>query len=157
MADLKGRRAPAPLNATVSAQMQRMPRSSTGPEVLIRKELHRRGLRFRINNRGLPGRPDITFTAARIAVFVDGCFWHSCPDHGILPKNNRDWWREKLERNVERDREKDTLLEQMGWTVVHVWEHEPPSAAADGIEQLWRSARETRARRPRGAPSPGEV
>ena len=157
MADLKGRRTPAPLNATVSAQMQRMPRSSTGPEVLIRKELHRRGLRFRINNRGLPGRPDITFTAARIAVFVDGCFWHSCPDHGILPKNNRDWWREKLERNVERDREKDTLLEQMGWTVVHVWEHEPPSAAADGIEQLWRSARGTRARRPRGAPSPGEV
>jgi len=157
MADLKGRRAPAPLNATVSAQMQRMPRSSSGPEMLLRKELHRRGLRFRINSRELPGRPDITFTAARIAVFVDGCFWHSCPEHGILPKNNRDWWRAKLARNVERDREKDSQLEQMGWAVVHVWEHEPPSTVADSIEQLWRSARGTTARRPRRAPSVGGV
>ena len=141
MAKMGGRRAPVPLSAAVSAQMQRMPRSSTGPEILIRRELHRRGLRFRVNHRQLPGRPDIAFTAARIAVFVDGCFWHSCPDHGIFPKNNRDWWQEKLARNVERDREKDTQLEKMGWTVVHVWEHEPPSAAADTIEQLWSSAR----------------
>jgi DNA mismatch endonuclease (patch repair protein) len=109
--------------------------------MLIRRQLHSRGLRFRINHRGLPGRPDIAFTAARIAVFVDGCFWHSCPDHGILPKNNRDWWQEKLARNVQRDREKDTQLEKMGWTVLHVWEHEPPAAAADTIERLWGSAR----------------
>ena len=147
MADLNSRRVPAPLNAKVSAQMQRMPRSSTGPEVLLRRELHRRGLRFRINYRALPGRPDIAFTAARIAVFVDGCFWHSCPDHGILPKNNREWWREKLARNVERDREKDTQLGNMGWTVVHVWEHERPSAAAGTIQQLWVSARGNTARR----------
>lgn len=157
MADLNGRGVPAPLNASVSAQMQRMPRSSTGPELLIRKELHRRGLRFRINNRRLPGRPDVTFSAARIAVFVDGCFWHSCPDHGILPKNNRDWWREKLKRNVERDHEKDVQLEEMGWTVVHVWEHEPPSTAADTIEQLWRTARGSAARRPGSTPGAGEV
>jgi DNA mismatch endonuclease, patch repair protein len=135
------RRAPAPLNAAVSAQMQRMPRSSTGPEILIRRELHSRGLRFRVNHPRLPGRPDIAFTAARIAVFVDGCFWHSCPDHSVLPRNNRDWWRSKLERNVERDREKDTQLETLGWTVVHVWEHEEPLEAADAIEQLWRSVR----------------
>jgi DNA mismatch endonuclease (patch repair protein) len=141
MANLNSRRVPAPLNAKVSAQMQRMPRSSSGPELLLRRELHHRGLRFRINHRSLPGRPDIAFTAARIAVFVDGCFWHSCSDHGILPKNNRHWWREKLARNVERDREKDTQLENMGWTVVHVWEHERPSAAADTIQQLWTSAR----------------
>lgn len=157
MGDLKGRRTPAPLNATVSAQMQRMPRSSSGPEILLRKELHRRGLRFRVNSRELPGRPDITFTAARLAVFVDGCFWHSCPEHGILPKNNRDWWRTKLTRNMERDREKDGQLEQMGWTVVHVWEHEPPSVVADSIEQLWRSTRGTTARRPRRTPSVGGV
>jgi DNA mismatch endonuclease (patch repair protein) len=141
-------RAPAPLSAAVSAQMQRMPRSSTGPETLIRKELHRRGLRYRVNSRELPGRPDIVFTAARIAVFVDGCFWHSCPDHGILPKNNREWWRDKLARNVERDREKDARLAQMGWIVVHVWEHELPSSAADAIEGFWRSAHENAARRP---------
>jgi DNA mismatch endonuclease (patch repair protein) len=147
MADLKSRRLPTPLNAAVSAQMQRMPRSSTGPEVLLRQELHRRGLRFRINLRALPGRPDIAFTAARIAVFVDGCFWHSCPDHGILPKNNREWWREKLARNVERDREKDIQLENMGWTILHVWEHERPSAAAETIQQLWASARGAAARR----------
>lgn len=157
MGDLKGRRTPAPLNANVSAQMQRMPRSSSGPEMLLRKELHRRGLRFRINSRELPGRPDITFTAAQIAVFVDGCFWHSCPKHGILPKNNRDWWRAKLARNVERDREKDRQLEQMGWAVVHVWEHEPPSAVADSIEQLWRSARRSTARRPHKTPNVGGV
>jgi len=157
MADLNGRRTPTPLNAAVSAQMQRMPRSSTGPEVLIRKELHRRGLRFRIHNRGLPGRPDVIFTAARIAVFVDGCFWHSCPDHGILPKNNREWWRKKLKRNVERDHEKDVQLEGMGWRVVHVWEHEPPSTAADTIEQLWRTARGSAARRPGSTPGVGEV
>jgi DNA mismatch endonuclease, patch repair protein len=147
MAELNRSRTPAPLSAAVSAQMQRMPRSSTGPEMLIRKELHRRGLRFRINLRELPGRPDIVFTAARIAVFVDGCFWHSCPDHGLFPKNNRDWWREKLDRNVERDRQKDAQLEQMGWTVVHVWEHEQPSSAADAIERVWRSAHESTARR----------
>ena len=157
MAEMKGRRPPVPLNAAVSAQMQRMPRSSTGPEILIRKELHRRGLRFRIGDRVLPGRPDIVFTAARIAVFVDGCFWHSCPDHGILPKNNRDWWREKLARNVERDREKDAQLEEMGWTVVHVWEHEPPPTAADTIERLWRAARVVTTRRPGSGPSAGVV
>ena len=107
MTKASGCHTPAPLNATVSAQMQRMPRSSSGPEMLIRRELHSRGLRFRVNHPRLPGRPDIAFTAARIAVFIDGCFWHSCPDHSVPPKNNRDWWRSKLERNVERDREKD--------------------------------------------------
>jgi DNA mismatch endonuclease (patch repair protein) len=149
MATANVRRTPAPLNTAVSAQMQRMPRSSTGPEILLRSELHRRGLRFRINHPRLPGRPDVAFTAARIAVFVDGCFWHSCPDHGILPKSNRDWWRNKLERNVERDREKDAQLAKMGWTVVHVWEHEGSLDAADAIEQLWRSIG-PRAKRPRG-------
>jgi DNA mismatch endonuclease (patch repair protein) len=141
MTKASGHHTPAPLNATVSAQMQRMPRSSSGPEMLIRRELHSRGLRFRVNHPRLPGRPDIAFTAARIAVFIDGCFWHSCPDHGVLPRNNRHWWRSKLERNVERDREKDALLEKLGWTVLHVWEHEEPLEAADAIEQLWRSIR----------------
>jgi DNA mismatch endonuclease, patch repair protein len=141
MTKASARHTPAPLNATVSAQMQRMPRSSSGPEMAIRRELHGRGLRFRVNHPRLPGRPDIAFTAARIAVFIDGCFWHSCPDHSVLPKNNRDWWRSKLERNVERDREKDALLEKLGWTVLHVWEHKEPLEAADEIEQLWRSIR----------------
>jgi DNA mismatch endonuclease (patch repair protein) len=135
-----------PPSATVSAQMQRMPRSSTGPEMLIRRELHRRGLRFRVNHPRLPGRPDIAFTGARIAVFVDGCFWHQCPDHSVLPKNNGEWWRTKLDRNVSRDREKDAQLETMGWVTLHVWEHENPLEAADMIEQLWRSRRQSATR-----------
>jgi DNA mismatch endonuclease, patch repair protein len=138
---LARREKPAPLNETVSRQMQKMRRSSTRPETLIRRELHRRGLRFRVNYRSLPGRPDVVFTSARIAIFVDGCFWHACPEHFVMPKNNREWWREKLEQNVARDRRKDQQLDELGWTVIHAWEHEDPVGVADQIEQLWRSRR----------------
>jgi DNA mismatch endonuclease (patch repair protein) len=135
-----GRR-PAPLNALVSAQMSRMPRTSTRPELLIRRELHRRGMRFRVNYRLLPGRPDIAFTRAKVAVFIDGCFWHKCPLHGTAPRNNAAWWAAKLQRNVERDREKDDRLTTLGWTVMHFWEHENPMDVADSIETLWRVKR----------------
>jgi DNA mismatch endonuclease (patch repair protein) len=138
---------PIPLSETVTKQMQRMPRASTGPETLIRRELHRRGLRFRVNYKRLPGRPDIVFTNARVAVFIDGCFWHACPDHGVLPKNNREWWRTKLGGNVARDREKDSQLNSMGWLAVHVWEHQDPAEAADIIENSWRSRRQATTRR----------
>ena len=77
-------------------------------------------------------------TRAKIAVFVDGCFWHVCPQHGTLPKNNRDWWREKLDANVARDQKKDEALRRLGWLVLHVWEHESVADAADRIESLWR-------------------
>jgi DNA mismatch endonuclease (patch repair protein) len=93
----------------------------------------------------------LAFTAARVAVFIDGCFWHACPEHAVLPKNNREWWESKLARNVARDREKDSELEAMGWAVVHVWEHEDPVEAATGIELLWRSRRYLPPRRGRGA------
>ena len=96
-------RTPLPKSRLVSEQMSRMPRSSTGPEVALRRALHAAGLRFRVHLRELPGTPDIAFTRAKVAVFVDGCFWHGCAQHGVLPKNNREWWREKLGRN--RDRE----------------------------------------------------
>jgi DNA mismatch endonuclease (patch repair protein) len=84
------------------------------------------------------GRADLVFTRARLVVMVDGCFWHRCPDHGLAPHNNSDWWRQKLDRNVERDRETDTELARRGWTVIRVWEHEPPAAAADRIEAVVR-------------------
>lgn len=138
---MSARRTPPPLNAHVSAQMQRMPRSSTGPEVALRRALHRRGLRFRITGVLLPGRPDIVFPRARIAVFVDGCFWHRCPQHGTLPKNNADWWLAKLDRNVERDAEKDTALIELGWAVVHIWEHEDVDEAVNRIAALWQARR----------------
>ena len=132
---------PPPLNRAVSSQMKRMPRASTKPEVAVRRELHRRGLRYRTNHPGLPGRPDIAFTKVRLAVFVDGCFWHRCPEHGVLPKNNREWWQAKLQRNVERDREKDAALVALNWHVCHFWEHENPERVADEISRLWRALR----------------
>src|SRR5207237_249011 len=116
---------PVPKDANVSAQMSRMPRSSTKPELLVRRALHAAGLRFTVNRRDLPGTPDIVFTRARLAVFVDGCFWHGCGEHGVIPKNNREWWTAKLERNAERDLEKDAALEVLGWMPVHLWEHVP--------------------------------
>ncbi|MCM4084233.1 very short patch repair endonuclease [Paractinoplanes hotanensis] len=133
----------------VSNQMKRMPRERTTPEMKLRRELHRRGLRFRVNFRELPGKPDIVFTRARLAVFVDGCFWHMCPVHSTMPKNNAEWWRVKLFRNVERDREKDARLAERGWTVMHVWEHETVLESADRIEELYTSIR------PSGSATPG--
>ena len=117
-----------------------MPRVDTKPELALRRELHSRGLRFRLHA-PLPGRPDIALTRARIAIFVDGCFWHVCPEHFTAPKNNRDWWKAKLDANVARDRRSDASLEALGWAVVHVWEHEVISVAAGRIELMWRSRR----------------
>lgn len=115
-----------------------MPRESTGPELALRKHLHSAGLRYRVHVRDLPGRPDIALTRARIAVFVDGCFWHRCPEHGSAPKNNRGWWDEKLSSNQARDRRNDADLEAMGWLPIRFWEHDDPASAAAYVEALWR-------------------
>lgn len=121
--------------------MRKMPIASTRPELVIRRELHSRGLRFQVNYRDLPGRPDLVFTRARLAVFVDGCFWHMCSEHVRVPKNNREWWTAKLQRNAARDQEKDRRLTELGWMPLHVWEHEDPLTAADRIERVWRERR----------------
>ena len=131
----------------VAARMSRARRRDTAPEVAIRREAHRRGLRYRVDTPvvGLPRRrPDMVFTRQRVAVFVDGCFWHSCPVHATVPKSNRDWWVAKLERNVVRDRETDDLLRVLGWTVLRFWEHEDPIAAVDVIERVVRPSVPTR-------------
>lgn len=132
------------MSATVSRQMSRMPRKDTEPELRLRRLLHSMGFRYRVHPK-LPGRPDIAFSRVRLAVFIDGCFWHACSEHGVLPRNNREWWRQKLTRNVERDVEKDDALRSLGWTVVRVWEHEDTSVAAgqvaDAYEQLCRRVR----------------
>lgn len=120
-----------------SARMSRQRRKDTCPEVAIRKILHARGRRFRVE-RPLPGLPrrraDIAFTKDKIVVFVDGCFWHVCPEHASRPATNELWWAEKLRRNQERDRETDAHLAALGWTVVRIWEHEDPAEAADKVE-----------------------
>jgi len=132
------RQKPEPLNDVVRDQMRRMPRRDTNIELALRRELHRAGLRFRTHLSTLPGKPDVALTKAKIAIFVDGCFWHRCPLHGTAPKNNGAWWAAKLEENVRRDRRKDETLRSMGWMPVHIWEHEDPALAATRIYQLWR-------------------
>ena len=132
---------PTPANPRVSWQMARMPRKDTKPEIALRRVLHARGLRFRVHAR-LPGTPDIVFTRAKIVVFLDGCFWHGCPEHGSLPKSNREWWQRKLDDNRERDARKDGELRRAGYEIFHFWEHEDPSRAADQIETSWRRRRQ---------------
>lgn len=104
-------------------------RSNTKPELALRSALHALGYRyrkdFRLDLAARRVRPDIAFTSRKVAVFIDGCFWHACPEHGSKPKNNEWYWSPKLARNVERDRAADEALRQAGWTVVRLWEHVP--------------------------------
>ena len=101
------------------------------------------GLRYRLHRKDLPGKPDIVFGPVRVAVFVDGCFWHHCPDHGTIPKNNREWWIEKFERNRERDLRKDSQLIELGWLPVHIWEHMEPLQAAEEISRIIKERQRT--------------
>ena len=116
--------------------MSTLPRRDTAPEVALRRELHRRGLRYRVQLK-VPGNNrrtiDIAFTRARLAVYVDGCFWHGCPDHGARPRTNSDWWAWKIQRNQDRDQDTDAQLQRAGWEVVRIWEHEDVGSAADLI------------------------
>jgi len=117
-------------------------RRDTKPELVLRSLLHRMGLRYRVDHRPLPDVPrraDVVFTRARVAVFVDGCFWHGCPEHVSWPKANSEWWRKKIEGNVLRDTETDERLRSAGWHSVRVWEHDDPGAAAATIRKLVKS------------------
>ncbi len=118
----------------------------TGPELALRRELHLRGRRFRVNRRADPtvrSTADVVFPRARLAVYVDGCFWHSCPEHAVAPAHNGGWWRKKLAATAERDRRITQELIARGWTVLRVWEHEDPAAAADAVENALKAADET--------------
>jgi DNA mismatch endonuclease (patch repair protein) len=119
-------------------------RRDTRPELLVRRLLHAQGLRYRVDHRVVQEsrtRADIAFTRQRIAVFIDGCFWHSCPEHLHLPKANADYWVTKLARNVQRDAEVTALLRELGWTVLRFWEHVPPASAAEEINAAVRRHR----------------
>ncbi|WP_141778154.1 very short patch repair endonuclease [Phycicoccus sp. SLBN-51] len=111
-------------------KMSRFPRGETAPEMAVRRALHRKGLRYRVHL-PVPGiarrRIDIAFTRRKVAVFIDGCFWHSCPEHGRIPSRNGEWWRWKLSGNARRDRATTQHLEDLGWRVVRCWEHEQPA------------------------------
>jgi DNA mismatch endonuclease, patch repair protein len=116
--------------------MQQTGQRDTPPELALRRALHAMGLRYRVDRapiRGFRRRADIVFSAARVAVFVDGCFWHGCPIHGTWPKSNGAWWREKIEANKSRDADTNARLAQVGWRVVRVWAHDDPQVAAEEI------------------------
>jgi DNA mismatch endonuclease, patch repair protein len=113
-------------------------RKDTGPELALRSALHRRGLRFRLDRKVGSGRsaprPDIVFPSEKVAVFVDGCYWHGCADHGTRPRTNSAYWDAKIGRNQARDARNTAALKAAGWTVVRVWEHEAPEIAARRVE-----------------------
>jgi DNA mismatch endonuclease (patch repair protein) len=108
----------------------------TEPELALRRELHRLGLRYRLHRPVVPGvrrRPDIVFGPKRVAVFLDGCFWHGCPQHGTMAKANRGFWQEKIRSNKRRDKDTNVRLRRAGWGIMRVWEHENPRTAARRI------------------------
>src|SRR4051794_34564989 len=130
---------PRPSSEGVSATMRGNRWRDTEPEQAVRCALHARGLRFRKRfTIRLGGRrwtqPDAVFTRARVALFLDGCFWHRCPEHGASPTSNASYWGPKLDRNVARDRDTDERLAAMGWLVVRAWEHEDPIEIADRVD-----------------------
>ena len=119
----------------------------TKPELAVRSAVHRRGLRYRVAARPLPElrrTADLVFRKAKIAVFVDGCYWHGCPEHHTQPATNPEYWSAKITGNIERDQNTDTHLEQAGWTVMRFWEHENPESVAETVEQSVRAALEER-------------
>jgi DNA mismatch endonuclease (patch repair protein) len=129
----------------VRARMQRQQTRDTQPELAIRRLLHAAGLRYRVDAAPLPTlrrRADVVFSPAKVAVFVDGCFWHGCPDHGARPTHaNPAYWTDKMSRNRERDRCTDQLLKEAGWISVRVWEHEDPCEVAKRVILIVRSRR----------------
>jgi len=131
-------RQPFASSVAVRAKMQRQRVRDTSAEVALRRHLHARGLRYRVHQRPLPElrrTADVVFRRQRVAVFVDGCFWHGCPEHGRREHRVNGWyWPAKIERNRRRDAETTELLEAAGWRVVRVWEHEPADEAADRVQ-----------------------
>lgn len=128
----------------VRSRMSRQRARNTAVEVVLRRELHRMGLRFRIHQRPLTGvrrEADVIFTRAKVAVFVDGCFWHGCPEHATWPKNNEEFWRTKIEGNRTRDADTDAKLNAAGWLSVRVWEHEQVVDAAARVAATVRDRR----------------
>ncbi|MGW0024713.1 very short patch repair endonuclease [Rhodococcus sp. NPDC003383] len=137
---------PAAQDPGRSRNMRAIRRTDTRPEVALRSQLHRLGYRFRKDHRldlgDVKVRPDIVFTKRKVAVFVDGCFWHVCPIHGRRPSVNEWYWDPKLSKNVERDRRSNEALEKAGWAVVRIWEHETIDGAVNLIEQALRPSSE---------------
>jgi DNA mismatch endonuclease (patch repair protein) len=132
---------PYPSSPHATTIMRANPSRDTGPELRLRSLLHANGLRYRVN---LPVRADdrrpilvdVAFTKLKLAIFVDGCFWHACPLHGTVPRANPSYWPPKLRRTVERDRATSTRLERAGWAVLRFWEHEEPGRVGVQVAEM---------------------
>jgi DNA mismatch endonuclease, patch repair protein len=127
-----------PSSSEVSARMSKHPRRDTRPELELRRLLHAAGLRYRVQY-PVPGfgrrTIDIAFTRSKVAIFVDGCFWHGCTEHRNVPASNHEWWEQKLMKNARRDVETGDHLETLCWQVVRLWEHEPAAEAYERVRQ----------------------
>ena len=118
------------------ARMQSNRSRDTKPELALRSAVHALGLRYRVAAKPLAGlrrTADLVFPTAKVAVFLDGCFWHGCPEHSTRPRANAEWWTTKLQANASRDADTTQYLQTMGWIVIRVWEHPDPSQAAQQI------------------------
>ncbi|WOI59367.1 very short patch repair endonuclease [Streptomyces fradiae] len=136
---MDGRPSWAASPATRASMQSNRPRD-TKPEKALRSAVHALGLRFRVSTRPLPSvrrTADLVFTRVHLAVFLDGCFWHGCPEHHILSATNTAYWTDKLETNRRRDRQTDQWLREAGWEVVRVWEHEDPTTAALRVREVY--------------------
>lgn len=129
---------------TKSEQMARVRGADTGPEMVLLRALWRAGLRYRVRP-SVPGRPDLAFVGCKIAVFVDGCFWHGCQDHYKPPVTKASFWSEKIARNRQRDREVENALGALGWTVLRYWEHEVEGDLATVVDRIRAAVARSRA------------
>ncbi len=138
-------RSPSASSASVTAAMKANTASNTSPEILLRQSLREQGITgYRLNWKKAPGRPDVAFPGKKVAIFVNGCFWHHCPVCNLpLPKSNTEFWTQKFELNKERDREKVQTLEAAGWTVLVFWEHEIKSDTKQLVNQVKHALRQT--------------
>ena len=128
--------APPPSSGAVRSRFRQQGRRDTAPELAVRRRLHARGVRYRVDVRPCRetrARGDLVWKGRRLVVFLDGCFWHACPVCGHVPRANAAWWAEKLAANAARDRRTDTTLTFLGWRVLRFWEHEDPEAVTDAI------------------------
>nr|WP_269475386.1 very short patch repair endonuclease [Tsukamurella tyrosinosolvens] len=132
----------------VRRSMRSNRRRDTGPELALRREAHRLGLRYFVDKAPLPElarrRADLVFSRLKVAVYLDGCFWHGCPEHYTVSKTNADFWATKVKKNRARDADTNRRLEEAGWTVIRVWEHEDPAVAAAGIKKVVEKAKKDR-------------
>lgn len=127
---------PGSTSTAASRRLSQLQRRDTAPELAVRRLLHAAGYRYRVAF-PVPGQRrrtiDIAFPGERLAIFIDGCFWHGCPAHGTSPRSNGEWWQQKLSANRARDRSTEALLAAIGWSFLRFWEHEEPAVVADSV------------------------